>query len=312
MSIAKTKGKGWLKDYPDHRDNTASTDKLSKRQKLRGATKSVKDVLSKLHLENDKAKTTAIKKALPVKIDLSEWCSPIEDQGEIGSCTAHAGVGMYEYFERRAFGKHTDASRLFLYKTTRNLLKWIGDDGAYLRTTMAAMALFGLCPEKYFPYVEARFNEEPTPFMYSYAQNFQALLYYRLDKAGVSKPKLLEKIKEHLANGLPVMFGFTCFTSLEQSDNGKIPFPNDNEEVDGGHAVMAVGYDDKLKIVNPNDPSNSTTGAIKIRNSWGETWGEKGYGWLPYKFIELGIADDFWTMTKAEWIDTGHFGLKNG
>ena len=310
-TLSSTKGRGWLKDYPDFRDNTPSTDSLSARQKLRGAKEPVKEILKKLNPATSKKNAPLIKVATSTKVDLSGWCSPVEDQGSLGSCTAHAGVGLYEYFERRAFGKHIDASRLFLYKTTRNLLKWTADDGAYLRTTMASMALFGLVPEKYWPYKEDQFNAEPAAFHYSYAQNFQALLYYRLDADGVRGQVLLDKIKDHLRNGLPMIFGFTCFTSLDQADDGKIPFPDKKEEVDGGHAVMAVGFDDSMKIVNPVS-KEATVGAIKIRNSWSADWGEKGYGWLPYEYILKGIADDWWTMLKAEWIDTKQFGLANG
>lgn len=308
-TIASQKGKGWIRDLPDFRDNTPDTVKLSKKQEERGNTEPVNSILRRL---NDNSRLSAKAKAAADKSkkeDLRAYCSPIEDQGELGSCTANAGVGLYEYFERRAFGKYMDGSRLFLYKATRNLLGWEADDGAYLRTTMGAMALFGIPPEKYWPYLEHKFNEEPTAFLYSFAQNFQALLYYRLDRPGFTKPRLLESIKEHLRNGLPSIFGFTCYTSLDLADDGDIPFPDDNESVEGGHAVMAVGFDDDKVIVNPGN-NKSTKGAIMIRNSWGVEWGNKGYGWLPYEYVLRNIADDWWSMTKAEWIDTGQFGLR--
>jgi C1A family cysteine protease len=279
---------GWIPDYPDFRDYTDKTEE-------------VKLVLG--------SKSALRVKSLPTSVDLREWCSPIEDQGQIGSCTAHAGVGVIEYYERKSFGRHIEASRLFLYKVTRNLMKMKGDTGAYLRTTMGAMVLFGVPPEDYWLYTdnEKGFDEEPPAFCYAFAQNYQTIKYFRHDSPGIKAEEILKKVKTYLSKGHPAMFGFTVYNSIEQAENtGKIPFPSPKERIEGGHAVVVVGYDDKMKIKNKYGKIE-TTGALLIRNSWGKEWGEKGYGWLPYEYISRGLAEDFWSILKKEWVDTGQF-----
>ena len=295
-------GLGWLPDYPDFRDLTVEHDDVSTRLKGLGQT-SVKKMLVK----TGSPKLT--KTSLPTSVSLVNWFSPVEDQGQLGSCTANAGVGMVEYFERRAFGKHTDASRLFLYKATRNLMKETGDTGAFLRTTMGAMVLFGLPPEEYWPYNEADFDNEPTAFCYAFAQNYQAISYYRLDPPGTKATDLLNQIRVNLSAGLPSMFGFTVYSSIEQADasGGKIPYPTKGDKILGGHAIVVAGYDDKMKIKNTTAGAKETTGAFLIRNSWGTGWGDNGYGWLPYDYVIKGLADDWWSLLKNEWVDSGNF-----
>lgn len=294
---------GWLPDYPDIRDVTFQSERVPSKLQALGQP-SVKQMLAKV------GATTSAPAALPASVDLRPWCSPMEDQKTIGSCTAHAGVGLVEYFERRAFGKHLDASRLFLYKVTRNLLKWTGDTGAFLRSTMYALTLFGVPPEEYYPYNIADFDKEPSAFCYAFAQSYQAISYYRLDPPGTTRSNLLTQIKTYLANGLPSMFGFTVYSSISQANTngGKIPYPTRGERVEGGHAIDAVGYDDNLKIKNTNPGGIETTGALLIRNSWGTGWGSAGYGWLPYKYVLDGLATDWWSLIKSEWVDTGQFG----
>jgi C1A family cysteine protease len=291
------KGTGWIPDYPSIRDYTL-------------ASKEVEPLFSKVRVATAQSTIKTKKLSLPTKVhdEIRQYCSPVEDQGTLGSCTAQAGVGMVEYFERKAFGKHIDASRLFLYKVTRNILRLRGDTGAYLRSTMGALTLFGVPPEEFWEYNISQFDREPPAFCYAFAGNYQAIRYVRLDKPGITKEALLHSVKDNLSKGIPSMFGFTVYESIEQaSANGNIPFPCSTERVLGGHAVMAVGYDDNLKIKN-NTCGEETKGAIIIRNSWGTSWGNQGYGYLPYQYVLEDLALDWWTIIKAEWIETGQFG----
>lgn len=277
------RGMGWRRDLPDVRDYTSKHVE-------------VKEVLAK-----SKPLKAAVKTA-PSSIDLRKWCSPVEDQGALGSCTANAGVGLLEYFQNRAFGRHLDASRVFLYKATRNLLGWTGDQGAYLRTTMQAMALFGAPPERYLPYDISKFDFEPESFCYVFAQNYKSIKYYRLDPPDVTPKNVVSAVKEYLAAELPSMFGFSVYSSIPGLNDGKgeIPFPEAGDNLEGGHAVVAIGYDDAKKI-------KKNKGAFLIRNSWGPEWGDKGYGWLPYSYVEEGLAVDFWSLVQAEFVDTDLF-----
>ena len=283
MATIHGMGMGRHRDLPDFRDHTATTGKIDK-------------ILSK------SAPLKAATKKLQATVDLRPWCSPVEDQGSLGSCTANAGVGMLEYYEKRTTGKYMDGSRLFLYKVTRELQGAKGDDGAQLRDAMKAMVLFGVPPEKYWPYNITKFNDEPSSFCYAFAQSYQAIQYYRLDPAGTSPTAALAAIKKNLAAALPAMFGFSVYSSIPPLGDGKgeIPFPSQSDSLEGGHAVLAVGYDDSKQI-------GGNKGALLIRNSWGAGWGEKGYGWLPYTYVEAGLADDFWSMVKAEYVDTDLF-----
>ena len=261
-------GMGWLPDIPDFRDFTAEHKEIQKMFK-KGSPKA---------------------KGLPPSVDLQKYCSPVEDQGNLGSCTSQAVVGLLEYFERRANKEYLDASRRFLYKVTRKLYKHTGDTGAYVRGTMRALRIFGVCPEEYWPYDVSRFDEEPPAFCYAFGQAYQAIKYYRIWDSNPTK--LIDQLKGNLAKGLPFAFGFTVYSSIWDpavEKSGDIPLPQKGDKVEGGHAIMAVGYDDaKARFV--------------IRNSWGTGWGKQGYGTLPYGYIEKGIADDFWVLVTAEYV----------
>jgi len=272
-------GFGWIPSVRDIRDFTTETPEIKKalgKSKIYGAAPL----------------------ALPSAVDLRRFCSPVENQGSTNSCTANAGVGALEYIQIRSGKKVVDGSRLFLYKVTRNLMggQWpYIDGGAYINTTLKAMLQMGVCPERYWPFFPAQVNAEPTAFCYQMAKQFQVLRYYRHDVPGFYGEAVLENIKRSLANQIPTFFGFTVYSSMPWGvGKGLIPYPTQNDRVTGGHAVLAVGYDNSYK-------TNYGKGALLIRNSWGSGWGDKGYGWLPYSYVLNSIASEFFSLINVEY-----------
>lgn len=276
--MESTRPMGWHRELPDLRDHTQdhpAAHALYKR--LRG-------------------KRTG---APAARVDLRQWCSPIEDQGRLGSCTAHAAVGMLEFYERLVHGTHVDASRLFVYAATRRLLGWTGDAGGELRAAMHAIALWGAPPEALWPYVETRFDQVPDGLVCAAGAAYRGTLYYRLDPAGTLPTVVLARVKERLAARCPAMFGFTVYSNLEGGP--LVPLPTRGARVAGGHAVLAVGYDDAYAV------PGAAPGALLIRNSWGAGWGDGGYGWLPYDYVLRGLAVDWWSLARAEYLDAAAF-----
>jgi C1A family cysteine protease len=253
--------------------------------------------------------------SLDSKCDRRKEFTPVRNQAELGSCTSFAASGLIQYMQKQAFGSYTELSTRFIYKVTRNLLKWTGDTGAFLRTAMGTLTLFGAPPEEFWLYNGTRaninrdFDQEPSAFCYAFGQNYQAIKYVRLDQPNIPTKKLAEVIKKYIQSGLPSMFGFTCYESLRESNSngGQIPFPNKRESVIGGHAVVIAGYDDGKEIKNPS-LDEPTVGAFLIKNSWSTNWGEKGFGWLPYEYVYSGEATDFWTVISEEWVNNIQFG----
>lgn len=295
MTTLAMYGMGWRPDVPSIKDYTGSNPEVAK---LISVTKTAARIVG---TSVGSGAAAAAAPAIGPSVDLRPHCSPIENQLNLGSCTANAAAGLFEYFEKRSFGTYIDASRLFIYKVTRNLLGWTGDTGAYLRSVMEAMVLFGAPPEQYWPYNVPQFDNEPTAFCYAFAQNYQTIKYFRLDPAGLTGAQVLQNIKTYLAAGFPSMFGFPVYDEyMHVAADGKAGYPKANSHLYGGHANVAVGYDDNLTI-------GPDKGALLVRNSWGTGWGLSGYAWLSYRYVTDSLAVDWWSLIQARWVNTGQF-----
>jgi len=223
---------------------------------------------------------------LPPSADLRPLCSPVEDQGQLGSCTANALVGALELLENKAkAAPFADLSRLFIYYNERVLEHSVASDsGAQIRDGVKSLAKLGACREALWPYAIAKFAAKPSPACYADAAKRLISAYRRLNG--------LAQMRACLASGFPVVFGFTVYASFESAamaKTGIMPMPKKGEAVLGGHAVLAVGYDDKA-------------GRLLVRNSWGPAWGQQGYFTMPYAYVQTpGLASDLWTIETESW-----------
>ncbi len=243
---------GWLPDLPDQRDFLFSA-------------------------------VSRVPAVLPESVDLRPLCSPVEDQGELGSCTANALAGALEYLERKDNVQFEDFSRLFIYYNERALEHTTkSDSGAMIRDGIKTLAKQGVCSEKRWPYRVSKFAVKPDAACYRQALQHKITSYHRI--------LTFDEMKACLASHFPFVFGFSVYESFESQQvakTGIVPMPGQGERQLGGHAVLAVGYDDSAR-------------RFLVRNSWGANWGIKGYFTIPYDYLaDRNLSDDLWTVRRG-------------
>jgi C1A family cysteine protease len=214
----------------------------------------------------------------PDHADLRSFCSPVEDQGALGSCTGNAIVGAMEVLENKSSqSPFVDLSRLFVYYNERAMEGTISQDaGAMIRDGIKSIAISGCCSEKIWPYNIKKFTSKPSKKAYTDALPRKIANYSRITND--------DDRKKCLATGFPFVFGFPVYESFESdavAKTGIVPMPARSEKMLGGHAVLAVGYD-------------NSKGWWIVRNSWGGSWGDGGYFYLPFGYQ----MSDVWTVRK--------------
>jgi C1A family cysteine protease len=220
---------------------------------------------------------------LPPEVDLRPQCSPVRDQGDLGACTAFAiGVGLREFLENKISEPFVPLSPLDLYYEERVREHSVNQDsGAQPRDGLKVLQKLGICPETDDPYNISEFTKAPSELAFNDAKHYRVVSYHRMNT--------LVEIKQCLASGYPVVLGIAVYSSFESNSaaqTGVIPLPSEYDSLLGYHAVLGVGYqDDRDRAI--------------VRNSWGTTWGDKGYFYLPYSYFDpqRKLVTDMWTAT---------------
>jgi len=226
-------------------------------------------------------------KALPAKVSLRSQMPPVYDQGQLGSCTANSIGAILEFNElKQAEADATTPSRLFIYYNERAMEGTVTQDsGAEIRDGIKSVAQLGAPPETAWPYVISKFAHKPPAAAYKAALEHEAIRYARVAQSQVA-------IQSVLASGYPISFGFTVYESFENDvgSNGIVPMPTPHESTIGGHAVVAVGYKEIRGQL-----------YFECRNSWGDSWADHGYFWLPAAYVTSpDLARDFWVIEQVK------------
>ncbi len=255
---------GWVRDLPSHQENFLLV-----------------------------AHPSVAKKFPKQKFLSSEYLPPVYDQGQLGSCTANALAAIFEYEQKQQGLEDFMPSRLFIYYNERELEGTISiDNGAAISDGIKALTTLGVCSETIWPYDTSKFADKPPTEAFTVASDHQILASRRV-------PVSIEGFKTMINMGYPVAFGFTVYASFENQQTattGIMKLPGQHEQNLGGHAVVCVGYSDTMK-----SHDGKTVGFLKVRNSWGNSWGQAGYFFMPYAYVsQLNLVSDMWVITKNE------------
>jgi C1A family cysteine protease len=234
----------------------------------------------------------------PKVVDLSQYCSPIKDQGRIGSCTSFATLSCMEILGKKNNINMKYLSERFTYYVTRvNILKQdTSDSGASIRDALRSVVKYGSCLASSFPYT-GDYTIKPSLSTYKEASKYNVVSYARYDdieSVNINMlPITINTLKTSLDAGIPIIGGFNCYGGIYNTINGVIPLQSG--PIIGGHAICIIGYDDNKKL-------------FKFKNSWGIKWGDKGYGYLPYDYYLKGDMFDLWSIYNQN-IDKLNIGL---
>lgn len=240
---------------------------------------------------------------LPLAVDLSQpslqapW-SPTFDQGNIGSCGPQTSAGdiIFAALRQQGLMSVPKPSRLFIYWCTRFLMGTVNSDsGVDNRTMLKALSRFGWCDETLWEYDISRFRVQPSKECFDQGVKRKVIQYQTV-------PQNLETMKGCLAGGDPFIFGFSVYSSVDESDRtGMIPMPARADAQVGGHDILIVGYND-----GPDESLGIPPRHFKLRNSWGPRWGQGGYGFIPYEYAgNPQLAGDFWTVRHSAYVPEG-------
>lgn len=230
--------------------------------------------------------------AVPTSFSLRDKDSPIEDQGAIGSCSSFAGAGALQYYDKQQ-NAYQNLSQSFIYFFSRMIDNgWdpstaynekyapTEDSGSTIRSTFKAIAALGDCTEVAWPYTTDDINEKPSDVAMTEAKGYEVTNYAFISE----NSSKIANMKKAIYSGLPVVFGRNVPNEIYNvGADGVEPYGTDYV---GGHAQMAVGYDDTKTV-----PGTLTKGAFLIRNSWGTNWGDAGYEWVSYKCFQTQQTD---------------------
>jgi C1A family cysteine protease len=210
----------------------------------------------------------------------SDVLTPVKNQGHLGSCVGFGCVATDEFQRQQsALNPTIDFSEMWVYWRAKLIDEWPTEEGTDIRSALKVMLHDGVPYESYWPYNDGRTPDNkpttsPSRWAYIVARNKRIQGYYRIND--------LQEMYTWLENYGPCIAGISCCNSFfNTSSDGNVPTPKDTEDIIGGHAISIVEYDRDDHF-------------IGFKNSWGESWGDHGFGYLDVAYYDNGYFQDIW------------------